>query len=162
MPIAILFQRTNSYQVYDQAEAKIHMDRCVKELQNELGLPESVCYKVLNRAGWHSKKALEIAQEDSSLYDEMLLISANPSNKDSFDCPVCWDTVKTADGASLPCGHGFCKNCFRGHLENAVRYDDNAFYLTCPQSGCKVIPPLALSPTFQLGTYNRELLQGVS
>ena len=124
--------------MHTQADLNKYFKSCVDELKNDFGLPESVCYKILNKTGWIKKKALTAASTDSSLYDEMSVEPQTNLQGNIFDCPICWATYKSSEGASLSCLHYFCIPCFKGHLENSIATGDNSFFLTCPWEGCKV------------------------
>lgn len=134
----ILYQRTTEYKVYRNQDLMRYFQECVNQLKEELGLPESMCYKILNKVGWVGKKAKLAAIEDGSLYDVMELEPQTNLEGDSFTCPVCWTTEKAKDGVSLSCKHYFCKDCFTGHLQSAITTGDNSFFLSCPWDGCKV------------------------
>ena len=51
------------------------------------------------------------------------------------DCTICFDTCQKKDVDALPCGHVFCKPCWRDYLLVKVQREGTA-RIECPAHNC--------------------------
>ena len=51
------------------------------------------------------------------------------------DCTICFETCSKKDVDALPCGHVFCKACWRDYLLVKVLREGTA-HIECPANGC--------------------------
>lgn len=73
-----------------------------------------------------------------SILEEDFDIAVEPveEGEDGEFCNSCYLKYREADFFALPCGHRFCLNCNRDHLQTKIK-DGNAFKLPCMQFDCK-------------------------
>ena len=54
------------------------------------------------------------------------------------NCLICFED-KNDNFFALDCGHEFCKDCWKGYLEEKLKSPLSALQATCPQEGCTCI-----------------------
>ncbi|CEM06704.1 unnamed protein product [Vitrella brassicaformis CCMP3155] len=53
---------------------------------------------------------------DCMVEEVMLLVTGRPINRDSYECPICYETLKSP--VVLPCSHRFCLRCLAKAAES--------------------------------------------
>mmetsp|Transcript_8770 Transcript_8770/g.17900 ORF Transcript_8770/g.17900 Transcript_8770/m.17900 type:complete len:476 (-) Transcript_8770:1994-3421(-) len=62
-------------------------------------------------------------------------------SKKKRECGICYDEdgFSPDEMFSMPCGHEFCRDCWRGFLDVALTNGPVCIRQTCPEAGCKEI-----------------------
>lgn len=53
---------------------------------------------------------------------------------EAVECDICMDLKLKPEMCSLDCGHKFCSECVRAHIENAIT--NGSVPIRCPEAGC--------------------------
>lgn len=96
---------------------------------------------VLQYFNWNKENAVQryfmeqekIFKEAKLPRPELMKSLADMPNK--VTCTICFDECAKKDVDSLPCGHIFCKLCWRDYLLVKVQREGTAA-ITCPATGC--------------------------
>merc|ERR1712176_1327544 len=52
-------------------------------------------------------------------------------------CDICTEEGFSLEKMlSMPCGHEFCLECWRGYVDNMIKDGASSIIAKCPQSGC--------------------------
>eukprot|EP00529_Nitzschia_sp_RCC80_P009529 CAMPEP_0113460356 /NCGR_PEP_ID=MMETSP0014_2-20120614/10942_1 /TAXON_ID=2857 /ORGANISM="Nitzschia sp." /LENGTH=765 /DNA_ID=CAMNT_0000352001 /DNA_START=86 /DNA_END=2380 /DNA_ORIENTATION=+ /assembly_acc=CAM_ASM_000159 len=65
-------------------------------------------------------------------------LPADPTPDTNTFCPICMDDLPTRDDLlAMACGHAFCKDCWRGYVEQMLRETpQTSMSTTCPAQDC--------------------------
>lgn len=64
--------------------------------------------------------------------------SAAAARRNKKECLICYDEdgFDSAEMLGMPCGHEFCRECWRGFAECSLQSGPLCIRQTCPQAGC--------------------------
>jgi ariadne-1 len=103
---------------------------------------EDVAFLALQCFCWNSETLLaEMSQDRDSVLAQIGLDLASVSepqgfrrNTDISFCSVCYSEIEISQGLALPCGHFFCRSCWRSYIDSTLR--DGGIRILCMQPNC--------------------------
>uniref|UniRef100_A0A7S2IJU9 RBR-type E3 ubiquitin transferase n=1 Tax=Helicotheca tamesis TaxID=374047 RepID=A0A7S2IJU9_9STRA len=109
-------------------------EQLLEEFTNNPDRVKTLC-GVYNRCNTKKTSEQPSARRSYSKYS----IYSRPSTPEKMRfCEICFEDGGFApeDMISMPCGHEFCRDCWRGFANNMVREGTSCLNYTCPQVGC--------------------------
>ena len=89
---------------------------------DNLGLPETIARALLLKLSWDVNQVENKFMDDIDILQTLFKVDLGKGEKlikqtmnSEFYCPVCWESKP--DKIGMECGHIFCKECYKGHLE---------------------------------------------
>jgi ariadne-1 len=123
------------------------MEKRVSDVTEVLGIPRSAALILLREHKWAKERLFEIFYNDPERVQASSGVkfrcSPVPVKKSSKrrHCEICYDDdgYTPQEMISMPCGHEFCKGCWRGFTENMISDGPTCIRTRCPQAGCSEI-----------------------
>lgn len=120
------------------------INRC-KDVCEALGTSEAAAGVLLREFNWSKETLLEQFMSDSEkvlekagVYHRCGHQKAPPDTTgEAKTCEICYEDVNKM--LCMPCGHGFCYDCWSDFCENAVEEGPSCVMKTCPEAGCKEV-----------------------
>ncbi len=144
--------RQESYQGMREQELQEVKDSLVLHMSSLLGLPLSSSTALLHAYGWSQDLLINTWFEDAQaacdkakirlpLGHQFSLTEASGSRQVSMEereCEICTEII--TEFVPIPCGHSFCKGCWKDYLELKIT-EGQVAELQCPSYGCSKIVP---------------------
>lgn len=143
--------RSRSYRVLNSTElGKLH-DEVVQRVSQKFSITVSAANSLLRVVRFDEEdlaKKFKSGLPDlakkagvaNSLYNFM---QTSDKPDESVRCTVCFDDLKQSETFGMKCGHRFCMDCWKGHLNAALDSGTasgaNALNTTCPGLNCKEV-----------------------
>lgn len=106
-----------------------------------------------NWSTMHDSMLAELGVQLSNANEDPSLRHANFPEEEEIECEVCYDTFHASEMWCLPCGHVFCADCWRTHVNTHVASGQHL--ISCQQSGCKrKLPPNSVEMLCGKKVYN--------
>jgi len=125
----------NSQQLQPEMESR------VDEVADMLGVNALVAKALLQNFMWSKERLLESFMSDTEAALKKAGVSMRCNRMEVSkegggpkECPICFDDFDSL--VSMPCGHEFCKNCWRDFCDNAIDEGPSVIRKTCPHAGC--------------------------
>jgi len=123
------------------------MEKRLRDVTEVLGIPKSAALILLREHKWAKERLFEIFYNDPEKIQASCGVKfrCNPvSPKKSCKrrhCEICYDDdgFTSDEMISMPCGHEFCRDCWRGFAENMISDGPVCIRTRCPQAGCSEI-----------------------
>ncbi|KAI5454771.1 hypothetical protein NCC49_003655 [Naganishia albida] len=152
-PYEITYKALSIQQIQEEQK------RLVEEVAGLIDTDASTAATLLRHFRWNREKLTETYWENSEkvLDDAGLEIIKSPvtatkplpsrtksrsavASKKPFECPICCidysaDEVERQT-LDLSCGHRFCKECWKGYLENKIMDEAESGRIQCMETGC--------------------------
>jgi len=116
------------------------MKRRLKEVTEVLDIPASAAAVLLREHRWSKEILLENFYNNSEALERKAGIwnrchpKKLPPQKSSTTCQICYEDDIVM--LSMPCGHEFCKECWKQFCANAILEGPSCVRKTCPQAKC--------------------------
>lgn len=167
------FKRVESYRVLKEKEVQVMKEELIADCADTLGLTDEQAHIHLAFYKWNIRKLQEDWFDRRGKVTECVPCSSLSSDTGAHapqdgtgrvECPACFMDFPASEMVSLPCGHGFCSDCWSCYTTEALKSDGvNCVVLSCMGDGCKE----AIGPEFfkkcldpsKRELYNRYLLQ---
>ena len=141
---ALLLDTSNSN---DRATIRRHLIDTVSSFSAEAGITPSAACIALNAYTFSSEAALAAFRLDrlSALRNSGLLCRSNldesgmefKNQEAILDCEICYDSVSRQETHALPCGHTFCRTCWKSYLTSAFEAGPLVISkVACPHHAC--------------------------
>ncbi|KAJ4454850.1 putative E3 ubiquitin-protein ligase dbl4 [Paratrimastix pyriformis] len=126
------------FQVIAPDQIRDKQEEIKAQVADVLGLPPDLCQMLLIQFQWNKELLLEKFMDNPEKVqaEAGVIVAPPPPLPAKFECDICCCEFRRADGIALNCGHLFCRECVRGHLENAVSQGPTCISTPCPHSGC--------------------------
>lgn len=115
------------------------MKRRLKDVTEVLDIPEAAAAVLLREHKWNKEVLLETFYNDPEALEKKhgVYWRCNPvtSYKKKGFCEICYDN--DLDMISMPCGHSFCKDCWKDFVANALSEGPSCIRKTCPEAKCR-------------------------
>lgn len=145
-PKGTILKRTNSYEVLPQANIMKESKSLISDVMQLCSIPTAAATAALLRHfKWNKEKLIEsyLENPEKTCRDAgmgNLELEKPPSNPEKIEsCLICLDDLPLKDTFALSCGHRYCKGCWTGFLEVAIKDGPRCVYITCPAPKCKTI-----------------------
>lgn len=133
-----------AYEILTPEEVMAKPLQMIEEVNDVLQVHPMLARQVLQYFHWNKENAVQryfseqekIFREAQLPRPEDLTNLADLPNK--VDCSVCFDTCAKKDVDALPCGHVFCKLCWRDYLTQRVRHEGKA-RIQCMNKDCHLM-----------------------
>ncbi|CAI0465475.1 unnamed protein product [Linum tenue] len=135
-----------SYSVLTESDIRRRIDDDINQLSAVLCLPKSDTTLILRHFDWDASKV-----EDSWFADEseirrqvglpvatQQVTSLRPDHR-TLTCSICFESHRLSSFSSAPCGHQFCRWCWRNYIAASVNDGPSSLKLKCPEPSCKVL-----------------------
>ena len=116
------------------------MNRRLKELTEVLSIPASAAAVLLREHRWSKEILLEVFYNASDALEKKFGVwnrchpRKSTARKLSTMCQICYEDDVVMLG--MPCGHEFCKECWKDFCANAILEGPACVRKTCPQAKC--------------------------
>lgn len=116
------------------------MNKRLKDVTEVLDIPASAAAVLLREHNWNKEVVMEVFYNDPDALLQKcgVYYRVHPNNKrkasTSSTCEICYD--EDVDMLCMPCGHEFCKVCWKEFIGNAVAEGPSCVRQTCPQAKC--------------------------
>lgn len=143
------------------------MKRRLQEVTEVLSIPESAAAVLLREHKWAKERLFEAFCTDPERVQEQcgvrgrcfrgdrssarhanvsgilhpLHTRSKPAQQQALkECTICCEIeIPQAEMFAMPCGHEFCRECWRGFVECIIDEGPASIRHTCPQSGCREV-----------------------
>lgn len=138
--------RQAAFAVYDEAELKDRQKKALDVVTSVLSIDASDAARVLRECKWDANRANEEWFTDmDGVRDRIGLLEEAPQttkgNEEKEVCSICFDEHRISGMCAAPCGHHFCKDCWRSYLHNAIESGPSSLNLRCPMPECRAAVP---------------------
>lgn len=129
------------YEVLSAEEVMAKPLQMIEEVNEVLQVHPMLARQVLQYFNWNKENAVQrYFTEQEKIFKEAKLprpedLKSMADLPAKIDCTICFDTCKKSDVDALPCGHVFCKPCWRDYLMGQVLREGTA-RITCPAHNC--------------------------
>lgn len=117
------------------------MRRRLKDVTEVLDIPASAAAVLLREHRWSKEVLLEKFYSDPEKVLEKHGVRRRcvpvKKGKPTVTCDICYEDALPMLG--MPCGHEFCKVCWRDFVSNALSEGPACIRKTCPQAKCKEV-----------------------
>lgn len=145
--------RQESYQGMQEQDLQKIKDTLVLQMSSLLGVSLSNATALLHAFGWAQgllisawfedpKAACDQAKIQLPIGHQTSLTEGGTSRQVSIeerDCEICIEPI--TEVTSIPCGHNFCKTCWKEYLEMKIG-EGKVVQLQCPGFDCNKLVPL--------------------
>lgn len=127
------------------------MKEC-KYISKKINVHPLVAFLILETQHWNIHLVYEnwINYQDSILeqlgfdlenvLQDPSLAHPNIQDDEEIECEVCCDTYTKEEMWCLPCGHSFCKECWKAHVNSQVSYGQHLINCQSYDCHCKLPP----------------------
>jgi len=125
------------------------MKRQLAEVTEILDIPTSAAGILMREYKWDKGRLFESFFKDSLIVQEEAGVLGRCQNsfahkltscKTRRNCDICTEESFHPDEMlSMPCGHEFCLECWRGFIDNMIGNGISSIITKCPQSGCSEV-----------------------
>uniref|UniRef100_A0A7S1VX50 RBR-type E3 ubiquitin transferase n=1 Tax=Ditylum brightwellii TaxID=49249 RepID=A0A7S1VX50_9STRA len=125
------------------------MKQRLKEVTEVLDIPASAAAVLMREHGWAKERLFEVFYNDPEKVQKSVGVlercrncytkkPALPASSKRRHCEICYEEsgFTPEEMLSMPCGHEFCRDCWRGFVECALTTGPACVKATCPQAGC--------------------------
>lgn len=138
-PVLLNNQKGAGIRMLPSEELVPEMNRRLKDVTEVLDVPASAAAVLLREHKWSKEVLLEIFYNDPEKLETKygVLARCNPKKacKPSKTCEICYEVGIPMIG--MPCGHYFCKECWKDFCANAIQEGPSCIRKTCPEFKCK-------------------------
>lgn len=131
------------YEVLSAEEVMSKPLQMIEEVNEVLQVHPMLARQVLQYFNWNKENAVQryFAEQDKIFRVAKL---PRPDDLKTFslaalpakvECTICFDSCSKKDVDALPCGHLFCKACWRDYLGQKVLREGTS-HIECPAIGC--------------------------
>jgi ariadne-1 len=118
------------------------MKRRLKDTVDVLNIPQSAAAVLLREHKWSKDVLFEKFYNDPIKLEQKygVFYRCNPVRaiqKANNVCEICYEEGQGQPMISMPCGHEFCKDCWRDFCDNAILEGPSCVRKSCPQAKCK-------------------------
>lgn len=163
----ISFGSSRSIRMLKAKELMPIMKQRLREVTEVLDIPSSAAAVLMREHGWSKERLFEAYCTDPENLQQTCGVRARchratkPPTKLSArrrDCAICCDDDFSPDQMlGMPCGHEFCRNCWRGFIKTTLSDGPVCVRARCPEAGCSELvteeevreAATDLLPTFQ-------------
>lgn len=137
-------------QLLDSSEIFRNMKRRIHEVTDVLAIPPSSAGVLLREHKWLKESLYEKYYNNPEKIQEKCGVRARCNFKNGSQsksssksagkihlCEICYDNYTTEEMLSMPCGHAFCLDCWRGFIDCTIQSGPACVRMTCPQVGCE-------------------------
>ncbi|KAL0489974.1 ariadne [Acrasis kona] len=121
----------NDYMVWDYKDIIKKQQVEVERVAEVLGISNSSARVLLRKFEWKSENIMNtffekelagvLKQANITIDDIKMNQDENENADDDYECPLCLDDKKISQTTRLPCGHRFCNDCWRYHIELKIK-----------------------------------------
>lgn len=136
------------YSVLNKEELRAQRQKAIDAVTSVLGIPDEEAARVLRKYKWDVSRVHEewfadtdAVRESVGLLDE---VPSTSQGKQEATCSICFDNFRSKDMLSASCGHLFCKDCYKGYLNEHISSGPACLDLRCPIPGCKACVPVEI------------------
>uniref|UniRef100_A0A7S1D227 RBR-type E3 ubiquitin transferase n=1 Tax=Cyclophora tenuis TaxID=216820 RepID=A0A7S1D227_CYCTE len=127
--------------MFPSEELVPEMRRRLKDVTEVLDIPASAAAVLLREHHWSKEVLLEKFYNGPEKLEEKhgVRFRCTPVKKGraSKTCAICYEDALPMLG--MPCGHEFCRQCWRDFVMNALSEGPVCIRKTCPQAKCKEV-----------------------
>lgn len=116
----------------------------IEEVNEVLQVHPMLARQILQHFSWNKENAVQrYFGEQEKIFKEAKLprpedLKSLADLPQQVTCTICFDECSKKDVDALPCGHVFCKPCWRDYLMVKVLKEGTAKIL-CPANGCPLV-----------------------
>jgi ariadne-1 len=134
------------YQVFDIREIIQKQQQEVEKISDILGIAHSSARVLLRKFEWKpevimntffEKELVGVLKQANITADEITM-SGEPVEEEPeepYECPLCMDEKPMKVTSRLPCGHRFCDDCWRYHMQLKIKEGESRT-MRCMQYKC--------------------------
>lgn len=136
-----------------------------KVISEKLNIHPYIAFMILESQNWnthlvyenwatmHDSMLLELGVKLSNANEDPSLRHPNVPADQEIECEVCYGTFPVKDMWCLPCGHSFCRDCWKEHV--TVHIASGQHLINCQADGCKrKLPPNSVEQLCGKKVYN--------
>jgi ariadne-1 len=118
------------------------MKRRLKDAVDVLNIPQSAAAVLLREHKWSKDVLLENFYNDPIKLEKKygVYYRCNPvrlTPKAKYVCEICYEEGQPM--IAMPCGHEFCRDCWRDFCDNAISEGPSCIRKSCPEAKCKEV-----------------------
>jgi len=143
---AIGHDKQLSFEVMAEADVLEESKKLIEGVMEFLGIPNRAIAACLLRSNnWNRQLLIDQYLDNSDKVCEKAGIPSldlespieNPTHVS--ECLVCLDQYKNADSFALPCGHRYCRSCWKEYLEISIQDGPGCISIKCMAPKCRSV-----------------------
>ena len=139
--------KQHSFEVLTEKQICSESEKLIQEVTDLLGIPNRAVSACLLRSNqWNRESLFESYMENPTKACSKAGVSSTdilftpPTDPNAVsECLVCTDSFKQSDSFALPCGHRYCRSCWKEYLEIAITSGAECITLKCMAPKCSSV-----------------------
>jgi ariadne-1 len=139
----VVMKDTNGITMMNAKDILPMMKERINEVSEILNIPPSAATPLLRSHKWTKERLFESFTEDdgkikkdAGVYYRCMPVSLEDTNT----CIICFESdIKKEQMVGMPCGHSFCIECWKGHIQAKLDDGPSCIFAQCPYPKCEEV-----------------------